>query len=110
MGVPPPPVKHAFTVNLGDCMQIFTNGLYQSTLHRVVNCSGRERYSMAFFMDPNFDSIVAPIRHCDGPKAKFEPIAAGQLKLAKYSAVWKSEAEMQIEYDIGKATCGELFK
>merc|ERR1712048_1102078 len=29
--VPPPPVKHAFTVNLGDCMQIFTNGLYPST-------------------------------------------------------------------------------
>jgi len=110
--VPPPPTKYAFTVNLGDCMQIFTNGLYQSTLHRVVNCSGKERYSMAFFLDPNFDAVVAPIPDCIGrvEAAKFESIAAGQLKLAKYSAVWDSETDLEIDFNIGEASKEKLFK
>ncbi|PWA58898.1 2-oxoglutarate (2OG) and Fe(II)-dependent oxygenase superfamily protein [Artemisia annua] len=47
-------VKGAFIVNLGDLMERWTNCLFRSTLHRVMP-TGKERYSMAFFLDPNPD-------------------------------------------------------
>lgn len=34
---------------VGDLLERWTNGLYKSTRHRVVNTSGKERYSIAFF-------------------------------------------------------------
>ena len=36
----------------------WTNGVYRSTLHRVVTPGGRDRYSCAFFYEPNFDTLV----------------------------------------------------
>ncbi|KAK4653384.1 hypothetical protein QC762_0083020 [Podospora pseudocomata] len=43
------PVEGTLVVNFGDYMQRITNGKWVSTVHRVVNNSGRERLSMAFF-------------------------------------------------------------
>ena len=56
-----PPLPGAFVVNIGDCLMRWTNDVYVSTPHRVVNRSGRERYSIAFFYDPNPDAEVAVI-------------------------------------------------
>lgn len=53
-----PPLQGAFVVNIGDMLQRWTNGLYRSTLHRVVNRHGGERHSIAFFFEPNFDARV----------------------------------------------------
>src|SRR5689334_11609114 len=36
----------------------WANGIFKSTLHRVVNLAGKERYSTAFFFEPNFDTVV----------------------------------------------------
>jgi isopenicillin N synthase-like dioxygenase len=48
-----PVVPGAFIVNIGDCLMRWTNDVYVSTPHRVVNRSARERYSIAFFYDPD---------------------------------------------------------
>ena len=53
-----PPMPGAFVVNIGDCLMRWTNDVYVSTPHRVVNRSGRERYSIAFFFDPNPEARV----------------------------------------------------
>jgi isopenicillin N synthase-like dioxygenase len=43
-----PPMKDAYVVNLGNLFSQWTNDRYISNLHRVINASGRERYSLAF--------------------------------------------------------------
>jgi isopenicillin N synthase-like dioxygenase len=68
----------AYVVNIGDCLMRWTNDIYVSTPHRVVNRSGRERYSIAFFLDPNPDARVAAIPSCvpAGESQKYPPISA----------------------------------
>ena len=41
----------------------------KSTLHRVVSDGTQERYSTAFFMEPNFHAVSA---HCGGLAASWE--------------------------------------
>jgi isopenicillin N synthase-like dioxygenase len=53
-----PPVAGTFVCNIGDCLMRWTNDVYVSNAHRVVNQSGRERYSVAYFGDPNSDALV----------------------------------------------------
>ncbi|KAH7837633.1 hypothetical protein Vadar_016080 [Vaccinium darrowii] len=48
----------AFVVNVGDVLEIFSNGLYKSIEHRATVNSERERMSLAMFFDPKFQSEV----------------------------------------------------
>jgi isopenicillin N synthase-like dioxygenase len=78
-----PVIPGAFIVNIGDCLMRWTNDIYVSTPHRVVNRSARERYSIAFFCDPNPDAIVETISSCarEGERIRYPPIlAADYLK------------------------------
>ena len=78
-----PVVPGAFVVNIGDCLMRWTNDVYVSTPHRVVNRSAKERYSIAFFYDPNPDAMVETIPACvpQGERPRYPPIlAADYLK------------------------------
>ncbi len=61
------PVADSFVCNIGDCLMRWSNDIYVSTPHRVVNTSGRERSSIAFFLDPNGDAPVECLPTCAGP-------------------------------------------
>ena len=65
-----PKMKNSFVVNVGDMLHRMTNGLLRSTPHRVINRSGRERYSCPFFYDPHVSLDVAPLRGTGAPKFK----------------------------------------
>ncbi|EOY24270.1 2-oxoglutarate and Fe(II)-dependent oxygenase superfamily protein isoform 1 [Theobroma cacao] len=58
-----PSMNGAFIVNIGDMMERWTNCLFRSTLHRVLP-PGQERYSVAFFINPNKDCIVECLESC----------------------------------------------
>ncbi|KAK8953257.1 Gibberellin 3-beta-dioxygenase 2 [Platanthera guangdongensis] len=59
-----PPVPGTFVCNIGDMLKVWSNGLYESTLHRVVNNSPKYRVSVAFFYEPNFDTSAEPLECC----------------------------------------------
>lgn len=65
----------SFVLNTGSMMVRWSNGLLKATPHRVINRSGRERYSIPFFYDPAVTTVVEPLACCveHGRSARFEP-------------------------------------
>ncbi|KAF7982905.1 hypothetical protein HWV62_25170 [Athelia sp. TMB] len=52
------PIEGCVVVNIGEMWEVWTNGLYKSTLHRVVHRGSNYRVSIPFFFEPNFDAKV----------------------------------------------------
>ncbi len=75
-----PPIADSFVINIGDLLARWTNDVFASTLHRAANRSGRDRYSMPFFVGPNGDTEVAVLDCCCGPgnPARYPPVIAGR--------------------------------
>ncbi|KAJ0965364.1 hypothetical protein J5N97_026502 [Dioscorea zingiberensis] len=58
------PIPGTFVCNIGDMLKVWSNGVYESTLHRVINNSPTYRVSVAFFYEPNFDACIEPLNFC----------------------------------------------
>ncbi|CAN4082132.1 unnamed protein product [Withania somnifera] len=65
--VPIKPLPNAFIVNIGDMMEIVSNGVYRSIEHRAVVNSNKERLSVATFYTFNLDSELGPAHSLIGP-------------------------------------------
>ncbi|XP_048529566.1 jasmonate-induced oxygenase 4-like isoform X2 [Triticum urartu] len=61
------PVPGSFLVNVGDQIQILSNGRYRSVEHRALVNSDKERFTIAFFCNPRGDLPVAPASELVGP-------------------------------------------
>lgn len=85
------PIPGTYVVNVGDMMARWTNGRFASTEHRVVNVSGRERYSMPFFFDPNFSAPVVCLPTClaPGQSPKFKATTGGQHLLDRINETFE---------------------
>lgn len=69
----------------------WSNGRLRSTPHRVINRSGRDRYSVAHFFDPHMATVVAPLPSCvdAAHPAGFEPVEFGAFVRAQLEASYR---------------------
>jgi isopenicillin N synthase-like dioxygenase len=86
-----PPMANTFVCNIGDCLMRWSNDIYVSTPHRVVSPPGRDRYSVAFFLDPNPEALIECLPGCSGPDrpAKYPPILAADYLRQRLDATYK---------------------
>ncbi|CAI0396548.1 unnamed protein product [Linum tenue] len=59
--IPVDPIPGAFIVNVGDIIEIMSNGVYKSIEHRALVNHKKERLSIAAFHDPNVDAMIEPL-------------------------------------------------
>jgi len=85
-----PPRPGTFVVNLGDLIARWTNHRFQSNPHRVINRSGRERYSVPFFFTGNPDYVVECLPTClaPGEVPQYAPITAEAHLAECYAATY----------------------
>jgi isopenicillin N synthase-like dioxygenase len=61
---PPPVIPGTFLINLGNIMRRWSNNRFLSTPHGVINESGTDRYSIAYFHSPNPDVTIECLPSC----------------------------------------------
>ena len=87
------PVPGAYVVNLGNMMMRWTNDRYLSNLHRVINRSGKERFSIPFFFsgNPNFEVNCLP--SCMDPEkgAKYPPVSVHDWMTGRFADTYGSK-------------------
>jgi isopenicillin N synthase-like dioxygenase len=85
-----PPVEGSFVINIGDLMARWTDDLFVSTPHRVVNASGRARQSIALFYDPHYDTAIETLPSCLAPGAapRYEPTTCGAYVKGRFDAAF----------------------
>jgi isopenicillin N synthase-like dioxygenase len=84
-----PHIPGAFVCNIGDCLMRWTNDVYISTPHRVA-IPVQDRYSVAFFLDPNPDARVEVLQACIAPGAasKYPPTTGANYLRERLTATY----------------------
>lgn len=83
------PDRDAYVVNVGDMLHVWTNGAYRSNVHRVINTSGDERYSMPFFFDGNPDCRIESLAPSAAGGGKGLSFTVEEHLLSRYAASYK---------------------
>ncbi|CAB4314967.1 unnamed protein product [Prunus armeniaca] len=76
--VPVKPIPNALVVNVGDVIEILSNGKYKSIEHRAVTTETKARISYASFLFPHPDVEVEPFEHI------VEALGSRRYKKVKY--------------------------
>ena len=85
---PPPIIEGTFLINLGNIMRSWSNDRFLSTPHGVLNDSGADRYSIAYFHSPNPAATIECLPSCvaaDNPP-RYAPAVYRDLVLEFYRA------------------------
>lgn len=74
-----PPIDDTFVVNIGDMLEVWSNGYFVSNPHRVLN-TGKERFSMPFFVAADYDAVIEPVPTAQRAftARRYAPVVAGE--------------------------------
>lgn len=70
-----PPTTGTVVVNLGDCMQAWTNDRYRAAVHRVLPMTTKRRFSIPYFANPHRDAMVSPLPELSIGGARYREFA-----------------------------------
>lgn len=91
---------NTMVVNIGDLLELWSGGYFVSTPHKVVNASGRERYSFPFFIVPRHDVVVEPLMPCQ-PGFDRSPVPVGEVSREVWRTNWPEAAPEDTGFDLG---------
>ena len=89
-----PAIPGAVLVNTGDLLQRWSNDVFRSTRHRVAlpqgEDAGRDRYSIAFFCQPDADANIVCLPTCqsEGNPPKYPPVTSGDHLMSRLKATY----------------------
>ena len=71
-----------------------SNDVYVSTPHKVVSPKNADRYSVAFFLDPNPDAMVACLPTCTSAErpAKYPPVTGAEFLRSRLEPTYAKAA------------------
>ncbi|KAK8561768.1 hypothetical protein V6N13_149081 [Hibiscus sabdariffa] len=93
--VPVNPIPDALVVNVGDIIEMWSNGKYKSIEHRAVANDNKARVSYATFLYPHEEAEIEPLNHMIDPKTKQQI-----YKTVKYGDYLRNSMKRKLE---GKA-------
>lgn len=78
-----PPIEGTYVVNIGDLLELWTDGAFVATSHRVRRVA-EERYSFPLFFNVDYDTLVAPLPQFADPGTEQRPaLRAGEHLFAQ---------------------------
>lgn len=85
-----PPVPGAFVVNIGDMLEVLSNGIFTATSHRVRSVQ-QERYSFPLFFACDYSAVVKPLPQFVSAErpAVYDDIVAGEHLYAQTVLTFK---------------------
>lgn len=74
-----PVVPGTFVINIGDMMEVLSNGRYVATMHRVRKVT-QERYSFPLFCACDYDTVIEPLPELMSPgeESHYAPVVCGE--------------------------------
>lgn len=83
-----PPIPGTLVINIGDMLMRWTNGRFVSTPHRVANRAGQGRFSVPFFVNPDYAATIAPVLGEGQGAPRYQPLACGPYLEEAFRAAW----------------------
>ncbi|OSX57172.1 hypothetical protein POSPLADRAFT_1186096 [Postia placenta MAD-698-R-SB12] len=84
------PIPGTLVVNLGDQFARWSNDIFKSTVHRAVNRTGIQRFSMPLFFGTDYNVKLEPLPGCVSEEnpAKYEVVTAGDYVKSRLEATY----------------------
>ncbi len=110
-----PPVAGTFVVNIGDMLEVLSNGAFTATSHRVRGVK-EERYSFPLFFSCDYSAVIRPLPQFVSAErpAAFEDIVAGEhlhaqtVLTSKYLQERRDRGELSLpEGSLGLSSFGQ---
>ena len=72
-------VPGGLIINIGDMIQVLSNDAYAAPLHRVQAMEAQDRLSAAFFFNPAYSAVIAPLPR-DGAAPRYRGISWSEFR------------------------------